>query len=102
METLDFDKERQLICASMGEARRALRVRRHASPSARQPPRHLIPRDLASASQVRFEHATTDRLRTLVTLGCCVGLHYSGHGDAAYLSMEAGLTLTLILTLALL
>ena len=64
MDTLDFDKERQLICDSMREAKRALRL--------------------------RFEHATTDRLRTLVTLGCCVGLHYSGHGDAAYLSMEDG------------
>ena len=64
MDTLDFDKERQLICDSMREAKRALRL--------------------------RFEHATTDRLRTLVTLGCCVGLHYSGHGDPAFLSMEDG------------
>jgi len=42
------------------------------------------------AIRLRFEHATTDRLRTLVTLGTCVGLHYSGHGDPNYLSMEDG------------
>ena len=40
MDMLDFEKERSLICDSMREARRNLRV--------------------------RFEHATTDRLRTLV------------------------------------
>ena len=39
---------------------------------------------------VRFEHATTDRLRTLVTLGQCCGMHYSGHGDPNFLSMEDG------------
>ena len=43
MDMLDFEKEKTLICDSMREARRNLRV--------------------------RFEHATTDRLRTLVTLG---------------------------------
>ena len=64
MDMLDFEKERALICDSMREARRNLRV--------------------------RFEHATTDRLRTLVTLGQCVGLHYSGHGDPNVLSMEDG------------
>ena len=64
METLDIARERELICDSFAEARRAIRL--------------------------RFEHATTDRLRTLVTLGTCVGLHYSGHGDPNYLSMEDG------------
>jgi len=64
METLDFAKERQLICDSMSEAKRALRV--------------------------KFAHATTDRLRTLVTLGHCAGLHYSGHGDPSHLCMEDG------------
>ena len=28
--------------------------------------------------------------RAVVTLGTCVGLHYSGHGDPNYLSMEDG------------
>ena len=64
MDMLDFDKERNLICDSMREARRNLKV--------------------------RFEHATTDRLRTLVTLGQCCGMHYSGHGDRQFLSMEDG------------
>ena len=64
METLDFEKERRLICDSLSEAKRNLRV--------------------------RFAHATTDRLRTLVTLGTCAGLHYSGHGDPNHLSMEDG------------
>jgi hypothetical protein len=43
METLDVARERALICDSFSEARRAFKL--------------------------RFEHATTDRLRTLVTLG---------------------------------
>ena len=64
METLGLDRERALICDSMREARRAIRV--------------------------RFDFATTDRLRTLVTLGSCCGLHYSGHGDPNFLSMEDG------------
>ena len=64
MDMLDFAKEKALICDSMREARRHLRV--------------------------RFEHATTDRLRTLVTLGQCCGMHYSGHGDRSFLSMEDG------------
>uniref|UniRef100_A0A7S2DM31 AAA+ ATPase domain-containing protein n=1 Tax=Haptolina brevifila TaxID=156173 RepID=A0A7S2DM31_9EUKA len=63
-EMLDLDRERDLICDSMREAKRNLRV--------------------------RFEFATTDRLRTLVTLGQCCGLHYSGHGDQNLLMMEDG------------
>eukprot|EP00962_Isochrysis_galbana_P035632 scaffold12225_cov39-Isochrysis_galbana.AAC.1 len=49
METLDVARERALICDSFSEARRAVKL--------------------------RFEHATTDRLRSLVTLGTC-GLAY--------------------------
>ena len=64
MEMLDFERERSLICDSMREARRGIKL--------------------------RFEHATTDRLRTLVTLGACAGLHYSGHGAENFLSMEDG------------
>lgn len=59
-----WKQERQLICDSLSEAKRALKV--------------------------KFAHATTDRLRTLVTLGHCAGLHYSGHGDPNYLCMEDG------------
>lgn len=57
-------QERLLICDSLSEAKRALKV--------------------------KFAHATTDRLRTLVTLGHCAGLHYSGHGDPNHLCMEDG------------
>lgn len=64
MDMLDLEKEKELICDSMREARRNVKV--------------------------RFEFATTDRLRTLVTLGQCCGLHYSGHGDPNFLSMEDG------------
>ena len=64
MEMLDFEKERLLINDSLSEAKRSV--------------------------SVRYEHATTDRLRTLVTLKACVGLHYSGHGDPQFLSMEDG------------
>jgi len=64
IETLDFERERRIICDSMAEARRNLRV--------------------------KFAHATTDRLRTMVTLGACAGLHYSGHGNPGSLMMEDG------------
>ena len=64
MDQLDLEREKELICDSMREARRNLKL--------------------------RFEYATTDRLRTLVTLGQCCGLHYSGHGDRNFLSMEDG------------
>ena len=64
MEMLDFAKEKALICDSLREARRNIRL--------------------------RFEHATTDRLRTVVTLGACSGLHYSGHGDPTGLLCEDG------------
>ncbi|KAJ1625495.1 hypothetical protein T492DRAFT_234712 [Pavlovales sp. CCMP2436] len=68
MEPLDFEKERELICESVRESGRQLGV--------------------------RFEAATTDRLRTLVTLGRCAGLHYSGHGDPQFLTLEDGKGLT--------
>lgn len=64
MDMLDFEREKALICDSMREARRSVRL--------------------------KFEHATTDRLRALVTLGECCGIHYSGHGDPDRLSMEDG------------
>eukprot|EP00743_Colponemidia_sp_Colp-15_P010286 GILK01011312.1.p1 GENE.GILK01011312.1~~GILK01011312.1.p1 ORF type:complete len:1063 (+),score=190.52 GILK01011312.1:181-3369(+) len=39
--------------------------------------------------KIRFDFATTDRLRTLVTLGCRV-LHYSGHANPTFVSFEDG------------
>ena len=61
MDMLDFEKERSLICDSMKEARRNMRV--------------------------RFEYATTDRLRTLVTL-LFVGATVR-YGDLGYVPYSA-------------
>lgn len=60
---LDFEKERERILDSLNEARRVVNV--------------------------RFETATADVLRTLLTLGCRA-LHYSGHGMPDFLAFENG------------
>ena len=39
---------------------------------------------------VKFEFATTDTFRSVVTMGGCRVLHYSGHGSTKYIGMEDG------------
>eukprot|EP00698_Gefionella_okellyi_P001105 TRINITY_DN10996_c0_g1_i2.p1 TRINITY_DN10996_c0_g1~~TRINITY_DN10996_c0_g1_i2.p1 ORF type:complete len:780 (-),score=160.65 TRINITY_DN10996_c0_g1_i2:21-2360(-) len=63
MDLLDYANERELLCKSIQESKRGI--------------------------PLRFAFATTERLRTLVTLGTRA-LHYSGHGSADYLSFEDG------------
>ena len=63
MELLDYEVERELLWASMKEASRDI--------------------------DLRFDFATTERLRNITTLGCRV-IHYSGHGHPDYLSFEDG------------
>jgi len=46
---------------------------------------------------LRFEFATTERLRNAVTLGCRA-LHFSGHGSPTYLSFEDGSGLCHVVT----
>ena len=60
---LDFEKEREIICQCFREASRDI--------------------------DVKFDTATTSRLRTSVTLGCRA-LHYSGHGHRQFLTFEDG------------
>ena len=64
MEVLNFDSEREVLWQSLREASRDI---------------HL-----------RFDFATTERLRNVVTLGCRA-VHYSGHGSPDCLSFEDGM-----------
>ena len=44
-----------------------------------------------SALGLDFDYATIDRLRTAVTLGGCIGWHFTGHGlQGGYLALEDG------------
>lgn len=63
IEILEFDHERELLIQSFQEAN--------------------------SDVCLRFEFATTERLRSTVTLGCRA-LHYSGHGHKEKLTFEDG------------
>jgi hypothetical protein len=63
MVALDLEQERALIFKSLQEA--------------------------AKDIEVVFDFATTDSLRTMLTLGCRV-LHYSGHANDSLLSFEDG------------
>jgi len=63
IELLEFDLERELLVQSFQEA--------------------------GCNVKLRFDFATTERLRTAVTLGCRA-LHYSGHGHKQGLTMEDG------------
>jgi len=60
---VDHEHERELICKSLEEAKRAVNL--------------------------TFNFATTDSLRSVVTLGCQI-LHYSGHATSNGLSLEDG------------
>lgn len=63
MEMLDFGDERDTLIQAFKEAQ------------------HEV--------SINFDYATTDSLRTLVTLGCRA-LHFSGHGNEDYLNLEDG------------
>ena len=63
IEMLDYGSERDMICQLFREVRR----------------------DIA----VHFDFATTDKLRTAVTMGCRA-LHFSGHGHPNCLNFEDG------------
>jgi len=63
IETLDFRAERQCILQLFKEVQRDI--------------------------EVQFDFATTDKLRTAVTLGCRA-LHFSGHGHPQGLNFEDG------------
>lgn len=62
-QLVNHEFEHDLICRSLEEAKKAVNV--------------------------TFSFATTDRLRSVVTLGCKI-LHYSGHSNADVLSFEDG------------
>ncbi|GMH50210.1 hypothetical protein TrVE_jg705, partial [Triparma verrucosa] len=63
IEMLDFEKEREIICQCFREASRDI--------------------------DLKFDTATTSRLRTSFTLGC-KAVHYSGHGHRSFLTFEDG------------
>lgn len=63
IEMLDFGDERETIVQAFKEAQRDV--------------------------SINFDYATTDSLRTLVTLGCRA-LHFSGHGHQNHLNLEDG------------
>ena len=63
IEMLAFDNEREIVCQCFREASRDI--------------------------DLKFDTATTHRLRTNVTLGCRA-LHYSGHGHENFLTFEDG------------
>jgi len=63
VEKLDFETESQKLFDSLKEANKAI--------------------------EVRVEAASTDYLRTLVTLGCRA-LHFTGHGNPDFLAFEDG------------
>ena len=63
IEMLDYGAERDMLCQLFREVRRDI--------------------------SVHFDFATTDRLRTAVTLGCRA-LHFSGHGHPSCLNFEDG------------
>lgn len=67
IQPLDFDSEREAIASSFDAARKN---------------RHGV--------RVRFDVATTERLRTYVTLGKCSIIHYAGHGHPQALTFEDG------------
>lgn len=67
IEALDFDAEREAIASALDAARRHT---------------HGV--------RVRFDVATTERLRSYVTLGKCDVLQYSGHGHPQALTFEDG------------
>eukprot|EP00658_Telonema_sp_P-2_P034844 TRINITY_DN25414_c0_g3_i3.p1 TRINITY_DN25414_c0_g3~~TRINITY_DN25414_c0_g3_i3.p1 ORF type:complete len:520 (+),score=109.27 TRINITY_DN25414_c0_g3_i3:80-1639(+) len=64
LEPLDYDRERQTVAKAIHDA--------------------------GAAIKLRFEFATTDTFRSVVTMGGCRVLHYSGHGSTKYIGMEDG------------
>lgn len=62
IELLDYEQERELLCQTINET--------------------------GAAIEVQFKFATTDTFRSVVTLGGCRVLHYSGHGSKQFLGME--------------
>ena len=46
--------------------------------------------DAGASLPVRFEFATTDTFRSVMTRGGCKVLHYSGHGATKFIGMEDG------------
>eukprot|EP00656_Telonema_subtile_P018005 TRINITY_DN19712_c0_g1_i1.p1 TRINITY_DN19712_c0_g1~~TRINITY_DN19712_c0_g1_i1.p1 ORF type:complete len:1658 (+),score=465.09 TRINITY_DN19712_c0_g1_i1:104-5077(+) len=64
LEPLDYEGERQTVVGAIHDA--------------------------GASIKFRFEFATTDTFRTVVTMGGCRVLHYSGHGSTKYIGMEDG------------
>jgi len=64
LELLDYEQERELLYHTVNET--------------------------GAAIDVQFRFATTDTFRSVVTIGGCRVLHYSGHGSKQFLGMEDG------------
>jgi len=64
LELLDYEQERELLYHTVNET--------------------------GAAIDVQFKFATTDTFRSVVTVGGCRVLHYSGHGSKQFLGMEDG------------
>jgi len=64
LDLLDYEQERELLFQTINET--------------------------GAAIDIEFKFATTDTFRSVVTLGACRVLHYSGHGSNQFLGMEDG------------